>query len=155
MWVSWSPDVSQGHRKAHRSAGPRSGRAPAAGVYAGRERRTRFTGRSAGRTTRRPRDPASAASMTALEGRLATLLEENALLRAELRALKHRFGLCRHGGTRTLPTLLWDSPWPGDSSPRADQTLTLPGSHGCLLRPCSLDAGGSRLLALPSGSQVD
>ncbi|EQB78341.1 hypothetical protein CB1_000765034 [Camelus ferus] len=29
----------------------------------------------------------------ALEGRLATLLEENALLRAELRALKHRFGL--------------------------------------------------------------
>lgn len=78
----------------------------------------------------------------ALEGRLAALLEENALLRAELRVLKHRFGLLPSiGGTRTLPTLLWEPPWTGDPCSRAEQHLSLPGSHGCLLRPCSLDAG--------------
>ncbi|XP_036703265.1 NFIL3 like protein [Balaenoptera musculus] len=78
----------------------------------------------------------------ALEGRLDALLEENALLRAELRALKHRFGLLPPiGGTWTLPTLLWEAPWAGDPHPGAEQLPSLPGSHGCLLRPCSLDAG--------------
>uniref|UniRef100_A0A8C9CBR4 NFIL3 like basic leucine zipper n=1 Tax=Phocoena sinus TaxID=42100 RepID=A0A8C9CBR4_PHOSS len=78
----------------------------------------------------------------ALEGRLDALLEENALLRAELRALKHRFGLLPPtGGTWTLPTLLWESPWAGDPHPRAEHLPSLPASHGCLLRPCSLDAG--------------
>ncbi|XP_064335938.1 NFIL3 like protein [Camelus dromedarius] len=78
----------------------------------------------------------------ALEGRLATLLEENALLRAELRALKHRFGLLPPiGGTRTLPALLWESPWTGDPRPRAEPLPSLPSSHDCFLRSCSLDPG--------------
>ncbi|XP_044608762.2 NFIL3 like protein [Equus asinus] len=79
----------------------------------------------------------------ALEDRLASLLEENALLRAELRALKHRFGLLPSaGGTRTLPlqALLWES-WMGDPCPGAEPLPSLPGSHGCVFRPCSLDAG--------------
>ncbi|XP_064136598.1 NFIL3 like protein isoform X2 [Loxodonta africana] len=80
----------------------------------------------------------------AIEGRLAALLEENTLLRAELRALKLHFGLLppiRGPQTLPLPALLWESPWTGDPHPGAEQLPPLPGSHGCLLRPCSLDAG--------------
>ncbi|KAM9241623.1 NFIL3 like protein [Dugong dugon] len=80
----------------------------------------------------------------AIEGRLVALLEENALLRAELRALKLHFGLLPSvGGPRTLPlqALLWESPWTGDPHPGAEPLPPLPGSHSCLLRPCSLDTG--------------
>ncbi|XP_037360121.1 NFIL3 like protein [Talpa occidentalis] len=80
----------------------------------------------------------------ALEGRLAALLEENALLRAELRSLKLRFGLLPPvGGPRTLPlqALLWEAPWAGDPRARPDPLSALPDPAGCLLRPCSLDAG--------------
>ncbi|XP_073909538.1 NFIL3 like protein [Castor canadensis] len=79
----------------------------------------------------------------AIEGRLATLLEENSLLRAELRALKLRFGLLSPmGGPRTLPlqALLWESPWTGDPHPRDDTLSSLPGSHSCFLRPYSTEA---------------
>ncbi|XP_045146232.1 NFIL3 like protein [Echinops telfairi] len=71
----------------------------------------------------------------AMEGRLEALLEENALLRAELRALKLRFGLLPTvGSPRALPlqALLWETPWTRDPPPR---------SHECFLRPCSLDGG--------------
>lgn len=81
---------------------------------------------------------------TALEGKLAALLEENALLRAELRALKHHFGLLPPGGgarTLSLQALLWASPWTGDLCPGAEPLPSLPGSHGCFLRPCALDTG--------------
>ncbi|XP_062965554.1 NFIL3 like protein [Cynocephalus volans] len=80
----------------------------------------------------------------ATEGRLAALLQENTLLRAELRELKLHFGLLPPvGGPWTLPlqALLWDSPWTGDRHPGAEPLLSLPDSHGCLLRPCSLDTG--------------
>lgn len=80
----------------------------------------------------------------ALEGRLAAVLQENALLRAELRALKHRFGLLSPAGsTRSLPlqALLWTAPWTGDPLSGAEPLPSLPGSPGCVLRPCSLDAG--------------
>ncbi|XP_077713642.1 NFIL3 like protein [Canis aureus] len=80
----------------------------------------------------------------ALEGKLASLLEENALLRAELWALRHRFGLLPSAaGSRTLPlqALLWEPPWTGDSRSRAEPLPSLHGSHGCLLRPCTLDTG--------------
>ncbi|KAF5929415.1 hypothetical protein HPG69_013712 [Diceros bicornis minor] len=80
----------------------------------------------------------------ALEGRLASLLEENALLRAELRALKHRFGLLSPvGSARTLPlqAVLWEASWTGDPRPRAEPLPSLPGSHGCVFRPSSLDTG--------------
>ncbi|KAK2087277.1 hypothetical protein P7K49_033184 [Saguinus oedipus] len=80
----------------------------------------------------------------AIEGRLAALMEENALLRDELRALKLRFGLLPlTGGPRALPlqALLWEAPWTGDHHPGAEALSSLSGSHSCLLRPCSLDAG--------------
>ncbi|XP_029772349.1 uncharacterized protein LOC115273446 [Suricata suricatta] len=67
----------------------------------------------------------------ALEGRLAALLEENALLRAELWALRHRFGLLP--SALPLPAVLWEAPWAGAPS--------LPGPHGCVWRPCALDTG--------------
>lgn len=80
----------------------------------------------------------------ALEGRLAALLEENAQLRAELQELKHHFGLLpAAGGAGTLPlqALLWMNPWTGDPRAGAEPLPSLPGSHGCVLRPCALDAG--------------
>lgn len=80
----------------------------------------------------------------ALEGRLAALLEENAQLRAELQALRHHFGLLPPAsGARTLPlqALLWASPWTGEPCAGAEPLPSLPGSHGCVLRPCALDAG--------------
>ncbi|XP_051691473.2 NFIL3 like protein [Oryctolagus cuniculus] len=80
----------------------------------------------------------------AIEGRLAALLQENALLRAELRALQLRCGLLSTMGSPcTLPlhALLWESPWTGDPYHGAEPLSLLPGSHGCLLRPCSLGAG--------------
>ncbi|XP_032164423.1 nuclear factor interleukin-3-regulated protein [Mustela erminea] len=80
----------------------------------------------------------------ALESRLAALLEENALLRAELWALRHRCGLLPSiAGSRTLPlqALLWEPPWTGELGSRAEPLPFLPGSHGCLLRPCALDTG--------------
>ncbi|XP_053438413.1 NFIL3 like protein [Nycticebus coucang] len=80
----------------------------------------------------------------AIEDRLAALMEENTLLRAELRALKLHFGLLQPtAGPRALPlqALLWESPWTGDPLPGAEWLSSLPASHGCLLRPCSLDAG--------------
>ncbi|XP_068835566.1 NFIL3 like protein [Capricornis sumatraensis] len=138
------PDVPQGHRKTLPGARVRGPAVRRQREFMPEEKKDtvywekRRKNNEAAKRSREKRRLNDAA----LEGRLAALLQENALLRAELRALKHRFGLLpATGGTRTLPTLLWDSPWPGDSSPRADQTLTLPGSHGCLLRPCSLDAG--------------
>ncbi|XP_004999659.1 NFIL3 like protein [Cavia porcellus] len=80
----------------------------------------------------------------AIEGRLAALLQENALLRAELRALKLHLGLLPSlGGPQVSPlqAVLWAPRWPGDSPPEADPVLPLPGSHCCPLSPCSLDAG--------------
>ncbi|KAL2764282.1 NFIL3 like protein [Daubentonia madagascariensis] len=80
----------------------------------------------------------------ATEDRLATLMEENARLRAELRALKLHFGpLQPAGGPRALPlqALLWDAPWTGDPRPGAEPLSFLPASHGCFLRSCSPDAG--------------
>ncbi|XP_021100909.1 uncharacterized protein LOC110345944 [Heterocephalus glaber] len=78
----------------------------------------------------------------AIEGRLAALLEENALLRAELRALKLRFGLLpSFRGPQALPlqALLWEPPW--SREPCSEPLLSLPGSRGCLLTPCSLESG--------------
>ncbi|XP_076975690.1 NFIL3 like protein-like [Tamandua tetradactyla] len=80
----------------------------------------------------------------AVEGRLARMLEENAQLRAELRALKLRLGLLPgFGGPRTLPlqTQLWETPWTGDSHPGAESLPSVSTAHSCLLRPCSLDSG--------------
>nr|XP_040147125.1 NFIL3 like protein [Ictidomys tridecemlineatus] len=78
----------------------------------------------------------------AVESRLAALLEENALLRAELRALRLRFGLLPPaGGPRTAPlqALLWESPW--TAHPAAEPLPCLAGSQGGLRGPYSLDAG--------------
>ncbi|XP_074056523.1 NFIL3 like protein [Macrotis lagotis] len=47
----------------------------------------------------------------AVEGRLAALKEENAWLRAELMALKLRFGLLGPGTPHALQALLWSCPW--------------------------------------------
>lgn len=80
----------------------------------------------------------------AIEGRLAALLEENALLRAELQELRHHLGLLPSaGGASALPlkAQLWASPWTGDACLGAEPLPSRPGSHGCVLRPCSLDAG--------------
>lgn len=80
----------------------------------------------------------------ALEGRLAAALQENALLRAELRALKGHFGLLSPAGsTRSLPlqALLWTSPWTEDPLPGPGPLPSLPGSHGCVLGPCCLGTG--------------
>ncbi|CAH6780117.1 NFIL3 like protein [Phodopus roborovskii] len=80
----------------------------------------------------------------AIEGRLTMLLEENAILRAELQALKLRFGLLPSVcGPRTLPlqALLWKSSWAGDSHSGADKFLSLPGAHGCLFKPYAVDSG--------------
>ncbi|XP_053073747.1 NFIL3 like protein [Acinonyx jubatus] len=80
----------------------------------------------------------------ALEGRLAVLLEENTLLRAELWTLRHRFGLLPSvAGSRALPlqAMLWDAPWPGDPCSRAEPLPSLSGSRGCFLRPYALDTG--------------
>ncbi|XP_059107694.1 NFIL3 like protein [Peromyscus eremicus] len=80
----------------------------------------------------------------AIEGRLTMLLEENAVLRAELQALKLRFGLLPSVcGPRTLPLqpLLWKSSWTGDSHSGADSFLSLPGAHGCLFKPYAEDSG--------------
>ncbi|CAK6445560.1 unnamed protein product [Pipistrellus nathusii] len=81
----------------------------------------------------------------ALEGRLAAVLQENALLRAELRALRRHLGLLSPAGSsaRSLPlqALLWTSPWTEHPLPGAGPLPSLPGSHGCVLRPCCLDAG--------------
>ncbi|KAL6039223.1 hypothetical protein STEG23_005641 [Scotinomys teguina] len=80
----------------------------------------------------------------AIEGRLTTLLEENAVLRAELQALKLRFGLLPSMcGPRTLPlqALLWKSSWTGASHSGADSFLPLPGAHGCLFKPYAVDSG--------------
>lgn len=80
----------------------------------------------------------------AIEGRLTMLLEENAILRAELQALKLRFGLLPSVcGSRTLPlqALLWKSSWTGDSHSGADSFFSLPGAHDCLFKPCAMDSG--------------
>ncbi|XP_037680272.1 NFIL3 like protein [Choloepus didactylus] len=80
----------------------------------------------------------------AVEGRLAVLLEENARLRAELRALKLHFGLLpAAGGPPTLPlqALLWDVPWTGGSNPGAEPLPSASAPSSCLLRPCSLNPG--------------
>ncbi|XP_034493301.2 NFIL3 like protein [Marmota flaviventris] len=80
----------------------------------------------------------------AVESRLAALLQENALLRAELRALRLRFGLLPpSGGPRTAPlqALLWESPWTGAPHPAAQPLSCLAGSQGGLRGPYSLDAG--------------
>ncbi|OBS59986.1 hypothetical protein A6R68_08903 [Neotoma lepida] len=80
----------------------------------------------------------------AIEGRLTMLLEENAILRAELQALKLRFGLLPSVcGPRTLPlqALLWKSSWTGGSHSGADSFLSLPGAHGCLFKPYAVDSG--------------
>lgn len=80
----------------------------------------------------------------ATEGRLAMLLEENAVLRAELQALKHQFGLLPSMcGSRMLPlqALLWKSSWTGESHSGAASFLPLPGGHGCLFKPYSVDSG--------------
>ncbi|XP_011932760.1 PREDICTED: uncharacterized protein LOC105593832 [Cercocebus atys] len=64
----------------------------------------------------------------AIEGRLAALMEENALLRGELKALKLRFGLLPlTGGPRALPlqALLWEAPWTGDPRPGAEALSSL------------------------------
>ncbi|XP_055473838.1 NFIL3 like protein [Psammomys obesus] len=75
----------------------------------------------------------------AIEGRLAMLLEENAVLRAELQALKLRFGLLPSlCGSRML---LWKSSRTGDSHSGADSFLPLPGNHGCLFKPYAVDSG--------------
>ncbi|XP_005413262.2 PREDICTED: nuclear factor interleukin-3-regulated protein [Chinchilla lanigera] len=80
----------------------------------------------------------------AIEGRLAALLEENALLRAELRALKLRLGLLPPlGGPQTLPlpAVLWEPPWAEEAHSEAEALSPLPGSHCRLLSPCSLESG--------------
>lgn len=80
----------------------------------------------------------------AVESRLVRLLEENALLRAELRALRLQFGsLPSVCGPRMLPlqALLWKSPWTGESHPGADSFLPLPGGDGCLFKPFAVDSG--------------
>ncbi|XP_039107508.1 NFIL3 like protein [Hyaena hyaena] len=74
----------------------------------------------------------------ALEGQLALLLEENAALRAELWALRHGLGL--PPAAAPLPAVLWEAPWPADPRARAAPLPALPGPHGCLWRPCALDA---------------
>ncbi|XP_036353974.2 NFIL3 like protein [Ochotona princeps] len=91
----------------------------------------------------------------ALEGRLAALLRENALLRAELRALQLRSGLVPAlGSPGNLPlyAVLWEPPWTGGDrysggggsgggGSAVEPISLLPGSRACLLRPCSLGAG--------------
>lgn len=80
----------------------------------------------------------------AIEGRLAMLLEENAVLRAELQALKLRFGLLPSlCSSRMLPlqALLRKSSRTGDSHSGADSFLPLPGAHGCLFKPYAVDSG--------------
>lgn len=80
----------------------------------------------------------------AIEGRLAMLLEENAILRAELQVLKLQFGLLPSMcGPRMLPlqAMLWKSSWTGESHPGADSFLPLPGGHGCLFKPYAVDSG--------------
>ncbi|XP_050995639.1 NFIL3 like protein [Acomys russatus] len=80
----------------------------------------------------------------AIESRLAVLLGENAILRAELQALKLRFGLlppvC---GSRILPlqALLWKPSSTGDSHSRADSFLPLPGAQDCLFKSYAVDSG--------------
>ncbi|XP_060038228.1 NFIL3 like protein [Erinaceus europaeus] len=67
----------------------------------------------------------------ALEGRLAALLEENARLRAELRALRPGLGLPGTPGG----ALLWGSPWTAEPrAPRLEPLLPT------VLRPCALGA---------------
>lgn len=80
----------------------------------------------------------------AIEGRLAMLLEENAILRAELQALKLQFGLLPSKcGPRMLPlqAMQWKSSWTRESHPGADSFLPLPGGHGCLFKPYAVDSG--------------
>ncbi|KAM6218281.1 NFIL3 like protein [Rhynchocyon petersi] len=139
-------DVPQGHNKTLRGA---RGRAPAVRrqrefmpeekkdtIYWEKRRKNNEAAKRS-REKRRLND-------AAIESKLAALQEENALLRAELRALKLRFGLLPPvGGPRTLPlqALLWEPPWAGDPHAAAESLPSLPRSHGCLLRQCSLDTG--------------
>ncbi|KAF6306515.1 hypothetical protein mRhiFer1_008620 [Rhinolophus ferrumequinum] len=140
------PDAPQGHGKIPRGA---RGRGPALRrqreflpeekkdtVYWEKRRKNNEAARRS-REKRRLND-------AALEGRLAALLAENAQLRAELQALKHHFGLLpAAGGAGTLPlqALLWMNPWTGDPRAGPEPLPPLPGSHGCVWRPCALDAG--------------
>lgn len=111
MWVSWSPDVSQGHRKALSGARDRESKAcaPAAGVYAGREEGHGLLGEAqeeqrGGQEIPREAPPHDAA----LEGRLAALLERT-LCSGGLSCGRSSIALAScppRGGTRTLPTLL-------------------------------------------------
>ncbi|XP_056676817.1 NFIL3 like protein [Monodelphis domestica] len=71
----------------------------------------------------------------AVEGRLAALKEENALLRAELMSLKLHFGLLGPGTPHTLQALLWGCPW---LASRAPDGKLVPPERGPF-RPCSPD----------------
>ncbi|XP_051828454.1 NFIL3 like protein [Antechinus flavipes] len=82
----------------------------------------------------------------AVEGRLAALKEENALLRAELMALKLHFGLLGPGTPHTLQALLWRCPWSASRSPEGK--LGQPG--GDSFRPGS--SGPKELVWRDSGS---
>ncbi|XP_052021024.1 NFIL3 like protein [Apodemus sylvaticus] len=80
----------------------------------------------------------------AIESRLVMLLEENAILRAELQALKLQFGLLPSMcGPRMGPlqALLWKSSWTGEAHPEAGSFLPLPGGDGCLIKPFAVDSG--------------
>uniref|UniRef100_A0A8B9YNX4 BZIP domain-containing protein n=1 Tax=Bos mutus grunniens TaxID=30521 RepID=A0A8B9YNX4_BOSMU len=102
------PDVPQGHRKT----------LPGARVRGPAVRRQReFTPEEKKDTVywekRRKNNEAAKRSREKRrlnDGRLAALLEENALLRAELRALKHRFGLLPATVGPGPCLLCWDSP---------------------------------------------
>ncbi|XP_044541314.1 NFIL3 like protein [Gracilinanus agilis] len=71
----------------------------------------------------------------AVEGRLAALKEENALLRAELMALKLHFGLLGPGTPHALQALLWGCPWPASWAPEGRLVHPERGPF----RPCSPD----------------
>ncbi|OWK12305.1 hypothetical protein Celaphus_00003258 [Cervus elaphus hippelaphus] len=89
------PDVPQGHRKTLPGARVRGPAVRRQREFMPEEKKDtvywekRRKNNEAAKRSREKRRLNDAA----LEGRLAALLEENALLRAELRALKHRFGL--------------------------------------------------------------
>ncbi|XP_043846264.1 NFIL3 like protein [Dromiciops gliroides] len=72
----------------------------------------------------------------AVEGQLAALREENALLRAELMALKLHFGLLGPGTPHALQALLWNCPWASSRGPKGK----LAQPERVSFRPCSPDA---------------
>ncbi|KAM4889356.1 NFIL3 like protein [Thomomys bottae] len=89
----------------------------------------------------------------AMEGRVAALLQDNAALRAELRALKLHLGLLppsRDPQTSSLPTPQWKF-----SRTVVDPFYSLPGPYSCLLRSYSLQAavpGCKGCLLAPRGA---